>query len=128
MDKVPITIALEITSVTPKHTSLAGGRTVTINGFGFASDTRTPVKMLNNDLRIEVFAGLSRCHIEKVTKTAVECQTGHHVIEKEITSTGGNFPNVTVKAGEAVRWQWAFLVNGKAPRTGFEIALLHSSK
>jgi len=95
-NKVPITIALEITGVTPKMTSLAGGRTVTIHGFGFASDTRTPVKMLNNDLRIEVFAGTSRCHIEKVSKTEVECQSGHHVIEHDVTSIGENFRNVTV--------------------------------
>ena len=55
----------------PKHSSLAGGRLVTVKGFGFASDTETPVKMINDDLRIEIFAGDVRCHVQKVSKNEV---------------------------------------------------------
>ena len=62
---------MKVSGVEPKHSSLAGGRIVTVQGFGFASDTETPVKMLNNDLRIEIFAGGVRCHIQKVSKNEV---------------------------------------------------------
>ena len=119
-NKVNFEMALEIQGVNPKRTSLAGGKMVTIEGFGFANSQHTPTGLLNAEKRVEVFAGQTRCHVRKVSATEIECETGHDFPETKVISIGENFENVTIKAGSAIRWEWAFTVNGQKPKIQFQ--------
>ena len=119
--------AVEVTGVSPRYSSLVGGRMVTISGFGFATDTITPNSKLNADTTVEVFAvgGLSgfwrnRCHVKQVSTTEIVCETGYAVNEPILMSTGENFENITIKAGEAIRWKWSFTVDGESPNMQFQ--------
>ena len=119
-NKEEFSMSLEITGVEPARTSLAGGQRVTIEGFGFANSAHTPTSNLNDEKHIEVFAGETRCHIQAVTSTSVECITGSSVKEVMIPSSGDHFPDMTITEGTAVRWQWSFSVGGMAPKIQFQ--------
>ena len=102
-NKINFEMALEIQGVSPKRTSLAGGKMVTIDGFGFANDKHIPTGILNDEKRVEVFAGKTRCHVKSVSSTQIECQTGHDFTELKVITIGEDFENVTIEAGSAVR-------------------------
>ena len=95
---VGFSVGLEVHSVSPQKSSVQGGLMLTIDGFGFATDSRTPEKALNAEFRVEVWADGIRCHVREVTEGQIKCESGWGVNEHTIRSTGGDFPRVSARA------------------------------
>ena len=117
---IGFSVGLEVHSVSPQKSSVQGGLMLTIDGFGFATDTRTPEKALNAEFRVEVWADGIRCHVKEVTEDQIKCESGWGVNEHTIRSTGEDFPDAEIRVGESVRWEWSFTVDGKAPKIRFQ--------
>ena len=122
-NSVGLSVGLEIHSVYPQKSSVQGGLLLTIDGHGFATDTRVPEKALNAEFRVEVWADGVRCHVKEVTKDQIKCESGWGVNQHSARSTGEDFPDMNIRVGEAIRWEWSFTVDGKAPKMRFQKVL-----
>ena len=119
-NSVGLSVGLEIHFVYPQKSSVQGGLLLTIDGHGFATDTRVPEKALNAEFRVEVWADGVRCHVKEITKDQIKCERGWGVNQHSVRSTGEDFPDMNIRVGEAIRWEWSFTVDGKAPKIRFQ--------
>ncbi|CAG5096144.1 Oidioi.mRNA.OKI2018_I69.XSR.g14489.t2.cds [Oikopleura dioica] len=105
-----LSYVLEVSSVLPKVSSIAGGALLTIKGFGFA-EGKTEVKIGETD-----------CTIKSVSSNTILCETQsgvkEHIVENGVATIAG-MPmaswtprSLVIALGERVTWRWNLKLTG----------------
>ena len=109
-------VTLKITSVSGSFSSLAGGRTIVIDGYGFATDSAAPETSA-------VTLGDIPCDISTLEDRQITCKTEANInrVHLRITSKGfmnfdGSSADTTIiEVGSEILWSWMISIPNTVP-------------